>query len=517
MENKPEQRSLLFDPESPTIKREILAMIVQFLEENDFQSSASILRTEASFSTNSDLDKKIDFDLLKSSLLSQDWAKIDQMINEKSFSGRLVYSLYRHRFIEILLSGDTHSALLFLSSRLRPFRAFEDQPGDFDQLTTILIESASPTCSNPPPELEASLQRTLSTIDSQQSIISTPSSMNGKLPEERLIHLIQQAAASQLMSYPLGRIRSIVNDFEPALLPSYSNKALENGHTGNIKAICFIPGTENLLSGGSNGRIVLWDVTHQSQIGQFIGHKGRVWTIATCPQYAVSGSADGTIKIWDTKTMSIASALGVEGNDIYAVDIDNLGSKVISGGFDRSINLWDVKTGSIISTIKGHKGPVTSLCLDSSGNLAISGGKDLAIHLWDLRDSISVRTIAPVLGEVSSVTADREFTRLLAATKNSTNRIWDLRSSDTAILLKGHKNTSKHFVRARFGSEGRTVVGGSEDGKIYTWDADTGILVEKLDAHKGGALDIIYSKKLQMFASCGEDSVIRLWEEKQMA
>ena len=71
MEAKTAQNPMLFNPESPSIKREILAMIVQFLEENDFQASAAILRTEASFSTNSDLNKKIDFNLLRSFLVSQ--------------------------------------------------------------------------------------------------------------------------------------------------------------------------------------------------------------------------------------------------------------------------------------------------------------------------------------------------------------------------------------------------------------------------------------------------------------
>ena len=38
-----------FDPEDPKIKREILTMIVQYLEENGLRSSAVILRNEARF------------------------------------------------------------------------------------------------------------------------------------------------------------------------------------------------------------------------------------------------------------------------------------------------------------------------------------------------------------------------------------------------------------------------------------------------------------------------------------
>lgn len=491
-------------------------MIVQFLEDNGLQSSASILRDEASFKTSSDPTHDIDFEHLKTLLINGEWAQIEQMISEKSFSSRLLYALNRHHYVEILLSGDNYSALLFLSSKLRPLRAFEDIPGDFEQLTSTLIEAASPSCVTPLPEIDISLQRTLSIIDSQKATINEQSTTNGQLPENRLMHLMQQAAANQLMKYPIGKIRSMINDFEPAILPQRTDKHLTGIHSGNIKTINFIKNTDFLLSGGNDGKIVIWDVKELKPVGKLLGHDDRIWSLASNKNFCVSGSADGSIKLWDFEQMCQMSTFSNGPNDVYAVDIDSSSSKVISGGFDRTIILYDIETNKEIRTIKEHKGAVTSICFDSTGNLAISGGKDMTIHIWDLRDSIAVRTITPILGEISSVTSDREFTRILASTKNSTNKIWDLRTSDTSILLKGHHNTSKHFVRARFGCEERTVIGGSDDGYIYTWDSDTGILVEKHEAHSGGSYDIIYSKEHRIFASCGEDSIIRLWDEKQM-
>ena len=468
------------------------------------------------FKTSSDPTHDIDFEHLKSLLINGEWSQIDQMIVEKSLSSRLIYALNRHHFIEILLSGDNYSALLFLSSKLRPFRAFEDVPGDFEQLTSVLIESASPSCVTPLPEIEVSLQKTLAIIDSQKATINEQSSTYGQLPENRLMHLMQQAAASQLMTYPIGKIRSMINDFKPAVLPQKSDKCLTGVHEGNIKAISFIKGTEFLLSGGNDGIINIWDTKQQKHVGKLIGHEDRIWSLASNANSCVSGSSDGSVRLWDLERMCQLSTFSNGPNDVYAVDIDSTSSKVISGGFDRTIILYDVETDKVIRTIKEHKGAITSLCFDSTGNLAISGGKDMTIHIWDLRDSIAIRTITPILGEISSVTSDREFTRILASTKNSTNKIWDLRTSDSSILLKGHHNTSKHFVRARFGCEERTVIGGSDDGYIYIWDSDTGILVEKLKAHYGGSYDILYSKENHLFASCGDDNIIRLWDEKQM-
>lgn len=528
-----------FDENDPSIKREILMMIVQYLEENGFRSSAMILRNEASFNTTLLNSKKVELTSVRSAIVDNDWAQIDNFQIDKSLHPRLVYAIYRHRYIQILLTGDSQQALQFLSMRLRPFRAFEDQAGDFDQLCFLLVDATSPSGTSKSLDIDTSLQRTLSIIDSQLSITNISVEDNSVLPKGRLIHLLQQAAAEQLKSFPLGFIESIFQDFTPALLPDSTSKPifstsneLKGGHTSNIKAISFVPKSDLLISCGSDSNVFLWDVKKCAKILQLKGHKGRVWSVATTDKYAATASADSTIRIWDISNVndennstkssikfnSSKSVFSAHNDDVYAVDINRNGSKVISGGFDRSIIVWDVNAAVPINTIRGaHKGSVTSLCFDSTGNMAVTGGKDMGIVIWDLRNCIAVRSLNPVLGEVSSVTVDKCFSRVLAATKNSTNRIFDLRmSGSSAVLLKGHKNSLKHFVRARFDNDCRIVMGGSDDGKIYTWDANTGTLADKFEGHKGGVFDVIHSNDLPMFASCGEDNVIRLWGQKQM-
>ena len=100
-----------FDENDPKIKREILMMIVQYLEENGFRSSAMILRNEASFNTAPINSKKVELTSVRSALVANDWAQIDNFQIDKSLHPRLVYSIYRHRYIQILLTGDSQQAL----------------------------------------------------------------------------------------------------------------------------------------------------------------------------------------------------------------------------------------------------------------------------------------------------------------------------------------------------------------------------------------------------------------------
>ena len=504
-----------FDPEDPKIKREILTMIVQYLEENGLRSSAVILRNEARFQVRDGNDRNADLSSVRSLVMQDKWEELDEMQIDKILPPRLVYAIYRHRFFELLLSDSATAALPFLSARLRPFRAFEDQAGDFDQLCFLVVDAASAARSLAMPDLDASLQRTLSAIDAQIAQI-TAATGDRSIPAGRLKYLAQQAAAFQLTNHPLGTISSLETDFVPALIPGECATELQGGHVGNVKAVSFVPKANVLLSGGSDANVCVWDVSKGTRIAKLKGHRSRVWDIATTDRLAATASGDGTIKIWDLNTFQNTATYSGHRQDVYSVDVDKGGRRIVSGGFDRTVVVWDVEAGVSVQTMKEHKGAVTSVCFDPLGTIIVSGGKDLQICIWDSRSCICVRTLEPVLGEVTSVCTDASFTRVLAATKNSTNRIWDLRMEGISTLLKGHQNFSKSFVRARFGHEERTVISGSDDGRLYCWDADSGILVEKQDAHSDGVCDVVYSEHLRVFASCGGDSVVKLWRQRPM-
>jgi WD40 repeat protein len=508
-----------FDPNDARIKREILMMIVQYLEENGLHSSSVILRNEACFQDTNDNAKRIDLRSIRDLLISKKWNQIDS-IQMDEVPPRLIYAVYRHRFLELLVSGNTHDALAFLSGRLRPFRAFEDQAGDFDQLCFLLVDACSPSRSLVQPDLAASLQRTLTLLEAQIAQVSF-SSADHSIPSKRLIRLLQQAGAYQLGKYPLGTVRSLITDYVPALLPGVSPRLLQTGHTGNIKSLAFVPGQNLLLSGGSDAVVCVWDVAKDlvktSPVCKLVGHKARIWEISCVRHLAATASGDGTVKLWDVSSdfKEIGTCQAHEG-DVYTVDLEASGKNALTGGFDKKVITWDLCKGIPLRIISGHHGAVTGVCYDSSGNMAVTGGKDRKLCIWDLRSDLCLRTLTPILGEISSVCTDQSFTRILAGVKNSTNRLWDLRMAGKSLLMKGHHNFSRSFVRARFGPDERTVIGGSDDGRVYVWDVSSGVLVERLEGHCGGVLDMVNSPHCRVFASCGGSEIVRIWEEKQM-
>ncbi|XP_077127724.1 WD repeat-containing protein 97 isoform X2 [Ranitomeya variabilis] len=76
---------------------------------------------------------------------------------------------------------------------------------------------------------------------------------------------------------------------------------------------------------------------------------------------------------------------------------------LISGSRDGSIKVWD-SSEQLVAVFVGHTGPVTVLSLISSGTVLVSGSKDASLRTWDLTTQEQMeeqRMSGPVLGLVA--------------------------------------------------------------------------------------------------------------------
>ena len=122
------------------------------------------------------------------------------------------------------------------------------------------------------------------------------------------------------------------------------------------------------------------------------------------PKHFLAASAGGQISLYSLQQQpEKVYTLNEYPNEIYAMEINNLGNRFAVGGRDRIIKVYDVKTAEIQRRLfkrmnyeasNGHINRINALHYNKfNSHMLISGGWDDTLQFWDLRMNESIHTI----------------------------------------------------------------------------------------------------------------------------
>src|SRR5439155_4219041 len=113
------------------------------------------------------------------------------------------------------------------------------------------------------------------------------------------------------------------------------------------------------------------------------GHDAPVASVAFAPdgQALLSGSQDGTVRVWSAVTGALLRTL-THGAAVASVAFAPDGRTVCSGGGDGALRLWDVQTGALLRTLLGHDAGVLTVAFSPDGTTLASGDADGLVGFW---------------------------------------------------------------------------------------------------------------------------------------
>ena len=148
-----------------------------------------------------------------------------------------------------------------------------------------------------------------------------------------------------------------------------------------------------------------------------VGHAGPVLSVAFSPDPGApgrlaSGSADKTVKIWDSATGKELFALKGHGSFVWGVAFSPDGQRLASASYDRTVKIWETATCTELFTLKGHAGWVTSVAFSPDGRRLASGSEDKTAKIWDGATGRELFALKGHAGWVTSVAFSPDGQRL---------------------------------------------------------------------------------------------------------
>ncbi|KPA74740.1 hypothetical protein ABB37_09041 [Leptomonas pyrrhocoris] len=155
--------------------------------------------------------------------------------------------------------------------------------------------------------------------------------------------------------------------------------------------------SKNVAVACHDKRIYVYHLSSSSDRPSLVltGHTDAVCDVAynpTAPSYLLSGSYDGTLRVWDLSsndahTISVSSrALKGHTDRVRSVAWCSLAPYLaLSGSADASIRMWDIRNGVAITTVRGHNSDVVALTSHVDRPLILlSAARDSTLVAWNV-------------------------------------------------------------------------------------------------------------------------------------
>ncbi|KAJ4832336.1 Guanine nucleotide-binding protein subunit beta [Turnera subulata] len=261
------------------------------------------------------------------------------------------------------------------------------------------------------------------------------------------------------------------------------------GHSHFVQDVVLSSDGQFALSGSWDGELRLWDLAAGTSARRFVGHTNDVLSVAFSidNRQIVSASRDRTIKLWNTLGECKYTIEGADAHSEWVSCVrfspNNLQPTIVSASWDRTVKVWNLTNCKLKNTLTGHNGYVNTVAVSPDGSLCASGGKDGVILLWDLAEGKRLYNLdAGAVIYALCFSPNRYW--LCAATENSI-KIWDLESKSIVDDLKvdltteanktegsaatGTKKKHNYCTSLNWSADGSTLFSGYTDGVIRVW------------------------------------------------
>ncbi|CAG8446282.1 13569_t:CDS:10 [Acaulospora morrowiae] len=250
------------------------------------------------------------------------------------------------------------------------------------------------------------------------------------------------------------------------------------GHDSRIWDVSSNKNGTIISSASGDGTVKLWDIkaNQNSCLSSLSGHSGDVYTVKFHPgdNNVVTGGYDKIIRLYDISTGQLVKMFTGHQLSVSKTIFNPLGNLIISGSKDHTIKFWDIVSGLCIKTISSHLGEVTSVAMNSNGTYLLSSSKDNSNRLWD------VRPIKRLKGHQNT---SKNFIRagfvnnslIVGGSEDGIVYIWDQDTEEVLQKLRGHNGM---VYDAIWNSKQCLLVSCSDDKTLKTWWYDEDLPLE---------------------------------------
>ena len=220
------------------------------------------------------------------------------------------------------------------------------------------------------------------------SAIPQPVALNGHTA--KVIHLEFDDASQRLLSSSWDRRVGLWDISDQSLIRFFE------GHRGPVNAAQFMPNDDQIVSAGGDGHIRLWNISSGDYVRSLArnGFGINVMELSAELNVIAFGGSNGVMKSISLDNSGPSIDLWVGGPPVLAVSIDRASEKMAFGTAEGRIVIADAVVGEIQHDFNAVKGPIWAMQLGNKAQTLYFAGLDDWITKINLSDFIVPHPLA---------------------------------------------------------------------------------------------------------------------------
>lgn len=322
-----------------------------------------------------------------------------------------------------------------------------------------------------------------------------------------------------------------------------------------INSVAYSPDGKYIVSCSNNGDVQFWNAETGEENNTWRGWKAEFAMFSPDGKHILIGTENNDIRIeciseWSNKLISAipeggtyrACDITLEGHSgsVECATFSPDGKNVISGSWDGTIKVWSLNTEECIATLGWGLDEVTSVVYSPDGKYFVgAGGKGIEeefitakgdtawkftsgigdIKIFDAKTYDCVKTLkANDGGWQVSLAYSPNGKYIISSTGGKTIQMWDVEKGECVKTLEASAGSVSCLA---YSLDGKYIVSGSNqphsetpDNNVRIWNAETGKCIKTLEGHTKGVRSVAFSPDGKHVVSGSNDNTIRIWEIK---
>ncbi len=287
----------------------------------------------------------------------------------------------------------------------------------------------------------------------------------------------------------------------------------DGAHADNIWSVTWSHG--DLITGSLDGTIKIWSVSNDSITSKFQSSKQKVGvsSLAAVQDGSIAAVCyqDSVIRFYDLINKREVASIDPGLFEAHSISFSPADDVLVSGNNRGGVNVWTMQEGhEKVATLETDNKQILSTAFSIDAKLACAG-IDGVVNIFDMNTQQILHKLEAHALPIRSVAFSPEDDLLYTASDDRHVNVYDVRSG--ALVSSFSHSGMAYSVDAS--PDFRHFAVGCADYTVTVWDLGMQRRVQKFDLHADQVWGVSYDRSDhtgRRFASVGDDAMIQIYE-----